>query len=416
MTIDSSTLNFIKEHIDDDPVRLLLTKDKWPDIDMELAVNTIEGRRRIRKKLPLWYECVSLVYPTRLCTEQCSSIWTAQRKAAIIKRILGKSDGTIADLTGGLGVDSTSFASVAGKVIYNEMNERLAAAAKHNFKTLGIDNIEVSCKEVKPGQLKDIQGIEKADLIYLDPARRDSAGKKVFLLEECTPDILNLKDELLDACPELLVKLSPMADITMAIERLGNVKEIHVNAFEGECKELLLRIRKGETDEPSLTIYDSGEEMTFAHSTEKQAAASYFNDEGEILNQEGYLFEPGKALSKAGLFNTISERFSLTKAGPSAHLYFCETIVPQLIPFGKYFKIKSIEHFSKKAATTIGKQFPRCEVSARNLPISSETLRSKMKVTSGGSVHIFAFGAGFGHGNREDFIAVTERMTTPQLI
>ena len=317
---------FIVENGNADTVRLVMACKEWPvpedaelaELDAKsLAVNTIEGRRRLRKKLPEWVACTGLVYPSSLCAEQCSSSDTARYKASIVQRIFNEYVGTvasmvgdpcrttgsatenkmvtepaevtigtrktgrIADLTGGLGVDSWAFSEVAEEVLYNEMNPALAAAARHNFKALGVTNIFIRNSEATSDSLKDIFGDFRPDVIFLDPARRDSAGKKVFLLEDCSPDVLKILPELFGISRFVLLKLSPMADITMAVERLDRtyeeylekasgkgwngqwVREVHVVASGGECKELLILL-DGEWNEGySLTCREDGKTLTF---------------------------------------------------------------------------------------------------------------------------------------------------------
>jgi len=249
---------FVADHFEDDTMRLVLDKDKWQGIDVDVAVNSIEVRRKVRSKLPSWYLHAGIIYPTRLCAEQCSSEETAGYKASVLSRVVGEGF-KVADLTGGLGVDSVAFAGVASEVLYNEMNPSLAAVAPGNFAELGVNNIVVHSQELSAGSLGEILGDFRPDVIFLDPARRASDGRKVFLLEDCSPDVLKLKDDLLAAAPFLFLKLSPMADISMAVGRLGNVKEVHVVAYGGECKELLLLLERGFDGAYSMFVNESGE-------------------------------------------------------------------------------------------------------------------------------------------------------------
>ena len=215
MELTTSQIQFIKDHATDDLTRLLLSAAKYPGMDIPFLVDQIAVRRQIREKLPSWFENGQLVFPAKIAAEQCSSEQTAAYK----QELIGES-WTICDLTGGLGVDSWAFSEVAEEVLYNEMNPALAAAARHNFKALGVTNIFIRNSEATSDSLKDIFGDFRPDVIFLDPARRDSAGKKVFLLEDCSPDVLKILPELFGISRFVLLKLSPMADITMAVERL----------------------------------------------------------------------------------------------------------------------------------------------------------------------------------------------------
>jgi len=420
---------FILEYENTDAASLLLRKVQWPSLDKrfdgfsskDILANTIDGRKKIKSKVPSWYSNIEILYPTRLCTEQCSSSATASIKADLLKRILSTvNNKTVADLTSGLGVDVWAFAQIADRVLYNDMDPVLVAASRHNFSILGISNVDHSNVKVEPGNLCSIlkEGWTNPGVIFLDPARRDSAGKKVFLLEDCQPDVLSLMDELLSASRNIVLKLSPMADISMVCERLSKanapVKEVHVVAAGSECKELLIWIdaTKDNDNTYSLTIHESDKVITCNNLTESSSKANLFENKGDILDGKmKYLFEPGKAITKAGLFNYISQEFGLVKAGRSSHLYFCsEENLDSISGFGKVFKISSSMIFNGKSIKEISSTVKEAEVTSRNLPISSDELRKKLKVKSSSSVHIFAFKADFNNDKSEQFILVTQRL------
>lgn len=458
---------FIVENGNADTVRLVMVRKEWPrpedpelaGLDAKsLAVNTIEGRKKLRKKLPEWVACTGLVYPSSLCTEQCSSSDTARYKASIVQRIFNEYVGTVAstssateeagsategtrsmpgkdhsttrnqsvtepvevagpkrgkvtDLTGGLGVDSWAFSEVAEEVLYNEMNPALAAAARHNFKALGVTNIFIKNSEATSDSLKDIFGDFRPDVIFLDPARRDSAGKKVFLLEDCSPDVLKILPELFGISRFVLLKLSPMADITMAVERLDRtyedylentsgkgwngqwVREVHVVASGGECKELLILLDREWNEGYSLTCREDDKTLTFKPEEITEAKATYPDSTFARI-----IFEPGKSLTKAGVFNAICERFGLVKLARFTHLYTIseplsenelEQRIAPLKDFGKVFYVKEILPLNKASMKDVGKRYPHSEVSAKNIPMSSDELRARLKVKSGDDAHIF---------------------------
>ena len=477
---------FIVKNGNADTVRLVMACKEWPvpedaelaELDAKsLAVNTIEGRRRLRKKLPEWVARTGLVYPSSLCAEQCSSSDTARYKASIVQRIFNEyvgtvasmvgdpcrttgsatkgtesvpdknspttrnqsvtelaevtipSRGKVADLTGGLGVDSWAFSEVAEEVLYNEMNPALAAAARHNFKALGVTNIFIKNSEATSDSLKDIFGDFRPDVIFLDPARRDSAGKKVFLLEDCSPDVLKILPELFGISRFVLLKLSPMADITMAVERLDRtyeeylekasgkgwngqwVREVHVVASGGECKELLILL-DGEWNEGySLTCREDGKTLTFKPEEITKAKASYPDSTFARI-----IFEPGKSLTKAGVFNAICERFGLVKLARFTHLYTIseplsdsesEQRTAPLKDFGKVFYVKEILPLNKSSMKDVGKRYPHSEVSAKNIPMSSDELRTRLKVKSGDDAHIFGVRIETPY-NEDNYLIVTE--------
>lgn len=439
-----------------------------------LAINTIESRRRLRKKVPEWAAEAGLVYPSALCAEQCSSSDTARYKAGIAARVISEyvevtelvepqrpaegiiaqrpagRKGRIADLTGGLGVDSWAFSEVAEEVIYNEMNPELAAAARHNFNVLGADNITVKNFEATPETIKDIlsgsEGTTKSDqeskqstndilgdfapdIIFLDPARRDSAGKKVFLLEDCTPDVLKMLPGLFEKSRFVLLKLSPMADITMAVERIDRayesylektsgdgwngqwVREIHVVASGGECKELLILMDREWKGGYSLTCREDGKTLTFTQEEISTAKAAYPDSTFARI-----ILEPGKSLTKAGAFNALCGRFGLTKLARFTHLYTIseplsdnelEKRTAILKDFGKVYLVKEVLPLNKASMKDVGRRYPHSEVSAKNIPMTSDELRKRLKVSSGDDAHVFGVRIETPY-NEDNYLIVTE--------
>ena len=439
-------LKFIAEHGDEDVSKLILSRKKYPEVDMELAVNCIESRRKLKGKVQQWYENTHLIFPLKLSAEQCSSSATGQYKAELAESIISRcldsrgsldmtGEGspdmtertchfeldekspqwTIADLTGGLGVDSWYFSQKATKVIYNEMQSVLCDAARHNFKVLGAENILVTNRTIEQGRCLDslrsldmtgegspdmtertchFEIDEKSpDIVYMDPARRGEGGRKVFLIEDCTPDVLTLKDEIFLQCRHILLKLSPMADITMACERLGrSCREVHVVATGGECKELLIWMDREWNDECTIIAAELHSDspaslFVFTPSDEKSSPIP----SSLHINNATYLFEPGKALMKAGAYNLIAARFGIEKLGRSTHYYVMDSEQKALSckAYGKVFEILEQESLNKKSLKEFGKKYPKAEVSARNIPMDTDSLRKKMGITSGDDAHIF---------------------------
>ncbi len=306
---------FVQEHIGDDLTRLLLDRKKWPDIDMDLAVSCIQSRRKLKGKVQEWYMNPKLIFPVGLSAEQCSSTATGIYKSGLALRIAEGNSFRLADLTGGLGVDSWYFSQKASQVWYHEMQEKLCVAAEHNFHSLNAENIIIRNKISTPETIEDILSEARPDIVYMDPARRGEGGKKVFLIEECTPDVLTLKEQIFKHCRHILLKLSPMADITMACSRLGTTcREVHIVATGGECKELLIWMDREWSGEYTITAVElpSGypemepAEFSFCSSEEKITTASRPRND-----VSGFLFEPGKSLMKAGCFNLIANHFGL---------------------------------------------------------------------------------------------------------
>ena len=365
---------FILAHDGEDPASLALSRSRYAaDVDdFDLALTTLEVRRKLRTKVPQWYAVPSLRFPLRLSGEQCSSASTAHYKASLVQ-------GRVADLTGGLGVDSWAFAQVATEVLYNEMRPELAAAASANFAALGLTNVRVSSCELLPGNVSSVLAGFAPDVIFLDPARRASDGRKVFRLEDCQPDVLQLLPELLAAAPRVLLKLSPMADITLVCKQLGFVREVHVVAAEGECKELLLLLERGYEGPYTTVVYENGSVLAL----DQVRGETVFAE-----SVEGMLFEPGKALLKSGAFD-VPCAFGLKKLAKHTHLYVGEDVPEALKPFGKQFRILETAPLDKRSMKDIGKRYPKSNVTARNIPLTSDALRKKLAISDGGTLHIF---------------------------
>ena len=439
---------FIIAHDGEDPAQLALARGRYAGevADFDLALTTLEVRRKLRDKVPEWYAVPSLRFPLRVSGEQCSSTSTARYKASVAalctktpllvhgptispapytesaSLVHGK---RIADLTGGLGVDSWAFSQVFEEVLYNEMRPELADAAAHNFRELGVTNIRVRNCELgmtnelcpvmagpdRPSTVMEVLDGFRPDVLFLDPARRAADGRKVFRLEDCQPDVLQLLPELLDACPRVLLKLSPMADITLVCKQLGCVKEVHVVAADGECKELLLLLEKDWAGPYTITIVEDNAVMEIPGQAGNDNAGQEIPGQARDEEREPYslpgqsslipafepespvslgnwLFEPGKAMLKAGAFE-LPCRFGLTKLGQHTHLFTGTEVPAALRPFGKCYRILESAPLDKRGIKSIGHKYSKADVTARNIPLTSDQLRAKLGVRSGGDIHVF---------------------------
>ena len=455
---------FIRAHDGDDLASLALARERYADSvstppcagsvsAFDLALSTLEVRRKLRSKVPSWYAVPSLRYPLRLSGEQCSSEETARYKAAValeachmgIPEQAGPSGVTLkaysvtpggpealarnamgpyrdargtapclADLTGGLGVDSWAFAQRFDAVLYNEMRPELASAAAANFAALGLGNVQVRNCALAPGDVRsepgmtvrsepgmtvqEILGDFKPDIIFMDPARRASDGRKVFRLEDCQPDVLKLLPELLEVCPLLLLKLSPMADISLVCKQLACVEAVHIVAAEGECKELLLLLRRGYDGPYTITVYENGSKSIVSGGNDEIRGDSERRFGNTVPSAGDFLFEPGKALLKSGAFDWPCG-FGLEKLGRHTHLYIGPAIPEDLKAFGKTFRILETLPLDKRSIKDIGTRYPQASVTARNIPLTSDELRKKLGVKDGGTVHIFGVHADASQGN-----------------
>ena len=396
-----NTIRFVCEHPEADPTSLALGKGKLKDIDIDLAINTLESRRKLKDKMPQWYGQPRMIFPAKLSAEQCSSTLTGRYKAGLAALIAGGKPFRIADLTGGLGVDTWYFSMEASEVLYNEMQDALCMAAKHNFGILGADNIQFSNKCIIPecqakqedaessnlATAAEILGAFKPDIIFADPARRSESGRKVFLIEECTPDILSLKEELFAVSRHILLKLSPMADISMVCSRLGpGCRQVHVIGAVGECKELLIWMDREWTGNYTVKVVELGHKgesvIEFTPEEEKTVCPAILSEnavrriqEDRNFNQR-WMFEPGKALMKAGAFSLVSARGGMFKTGVSTHYYIgTYQQCAEYSGLGKIFEILRCEALDKGALRQAAVDFPKADITARNLPADTETYR-----------------------------------------
>lgn len=355
-----------------------------------------EARRKIMRKIPSWNGIEGIELPSSLSIEQCSSEATAIFKASLAKEIL-KGKPVICDLTCGLGADSWAFSRIARQVISYERSDTLSSATRSNFAKLGISNVELRCEEVSISTV-----FPECDMFYADPARRDGLGKKVFLLEDCTPDITLLLPVLFTRAKTIMLKLSPMADLTMLTSRLGPIiREMHIVSVKSEVKELLCILSSCTADEPNAestdkpTIFatdldENGSDLgTFRFSPHEETISRinicHTPHPGDIL------LEPKAAIMKTGAFKLLCQRFGIGKIAPTTHLYIAPAGQPteEFLPFFKIFVISEIREFCGRTIKELGETYPHAEVSAKNLPLSSEELQRKLNSKGGGPYHIF---------------------------
>ena len=361
---------FIQKHENSDLNRLLFSKNNYPNIPIDLVVDQIRAREKAKRKLPLWYANKEVLMPPLLSMEQCSS-----EEAAHYKSDLFQGDLAI-DLTGGAGVDSFYLSKRFNKVIYVELNKDLAEIAKHNFKLLGASNIEV----VHSNSESFIAGFENhIDLIYIDPARRDQA-QKLFLLEDCSPKILELQKQLLKKADTVLVKASPMLDITKALSQLHHVHQIQVVAIKNEVKELLFIQKKGKPNATKVIAIDLVLNNPFKVDWNTESKA--------MIGTVGtYLYEPNAAILKSGKSDCLGERFNLFKLNINTNLFTSDRLEKDFP--GRYFRIDKVLKYDKKE---LRKNTPsmKANVATRNFPDSVEKFRKKTGIKSGGDLYLFA--------------------------
>lgn len=330
--------------------------------------------KKLASKLPEWASVEGLAVPTSLSLEQCSSTPAALYKAEIASEY----GAVIWDLTGGLGVDSWAFSRYFSLVHYNELDTALYSSVASNFERLGLKNVEMSC-----GDCEMLAGSISGDVAYLDPARRSDTGKKVFLVGDCRPDVKKLLPSLLGNFRIVMVKLSPMADVSLlAREFEGHLKEIHIVGLGGECKELLCLLDPEVHGHYKVIVRDLDSGDGFEFLSDEETASD------PPLGEDNFLVEPKAVLMKSGRFDLIASRFGIRHMDRSTHLYLSGHMLETGLV--KCFRIERVLDFGKKGFETVRKEFPYAEVTARNVPMSSEELRKRLGVLPGGEYHIFA--------------------------
>ena len=379
--LDAATIEFIAQHRNDDVRTLALQAKRYPTVDMREAVTQIEGWQHAREKLPEWAAVEGIIYPPKISMEQCSSEKTAKYKAGLIE---GK---MFADLTGGFGIDFSYMASLFATSVYVERNAELCRIAEHNFHLLNLVGSSVVCADSTEFLH---QGIAPCNLIYLDPARRDGVGRKTVAIADCTPDVVQLQDRLMEVGRYVMVKLSPMLDISAALSVLEHVCEVHVVSVKGECKELLFVLDRFYEAKPvyyAVNLGLSDQVFTCTHE-EKNRALLWVASEHEASACATYIYEPHASILKAGLQDVLCERYAVEKLHPMSNLFVSPSPV-QDFP-GRGFEIVASCGFGKKELRAMLAGVTKANITVRNFPASVAELRKKLRLAEGGDVYLFA--------------------------
>ncbi len=377
MQISEATLQFIAEHARADVRTLALQGQKYPEVDMPTAITQIAGRQVAEAKIPSWHSIEGIYYPKHLSMEQCSSEATAHYKAGLVE------GDTFVDLTGGFGIDCSFIARRFKQADYVERQTELCELAEHNFPLLGL-SIQVHNKD-GVDYLKEMKPV---DCIYLDPARRDGHGGKTVAISDCEPDVSILEDLLLEKAKTVLVKLSPMLDLSLALKTLKHIHQIHIVSVHNECKELLLVLRN-EAASSSVSIHcehilPTGESQSFSFTQEQEKEA----DCPLTHEVENYLYEPNSSLLKAGAYRILTQMYPVKKLHISSHLYTSPEYIPHFP--GRKFKVEAIGGFGKKEQKALLKDIDKANLTIRNFPSSVAELRKRLKLKEGGEVYLFA--------------------------
>ena len=449
MTImNDKTREFVAMHRDEDVRELALKAKRVDGLDLPLALDQIAGWQIASKKLPQWASCEGIVYPPHISMEQCSSQFTAQYKSEITQTLLvpsatvharmsdsaesdmqtaksalhlsdsaesdtqeaktglrmsdsGESDTLVAkramvDLTGGFGVDFSYLARGFSQATYVERQRYLCELAEHNMAALGLDQARIVCGD----GVEYLSQMDPVDFIYLDPARRDEHGSRTYAIEDCTPNVLELRDLLLAKSRFTLVKLSPMLDWRKAVVDFdGAVREVHIVATGNECKELLLVLGRpaqanardsvdgaGSYRRLAPHVFCVNDDQRIDYDSAKYTQGLRIGGK-PLPDAKRYLYEPNASIMKAGCFDLVEERFGVTQIGPSSHLFVSEQ---QIADFpGRGFAIEAVGSMNKKDTKRLLNGMKQANIAVRNFPLTAPQLRKKLKLADGGTVYLF---------------------------
>ena len=377
MQISTETLLFIEENAHADVRTLALQAKKYPQVDMAMAVMQIAGRQIAEAKVPSWHQTEGLLYPKHLSMEQCSSEATAIYKVGLVE------GNSFADLTGGFGIDCSFLSRKFKQADYVERQTELCELAKHNFPLLGL-NIGVHNED----GVEYLKQMEPVDCLFLDPARRDGHGGKTVAISDCEPDVSALEDLLVEKAKMVLVKLSPMLDLSLALKTLKHVREVHIVSVNNECKELLLILQKSSISS-EIRIHcehilngNKHQSFSFTQEQERTSECPFSTEVGS------YLYEPNASILKAGAYRSITQAYPVKKLHTSSHLYISSHYIEDFP--GRSFQVEAVSGFGKKDLKTFLQGLDKANLTIRNFPSSVADLRKRLKLKEGGEVYIFA--------------------------
>ncbi|HEX8329109.1 MAG TPA: class I SAM-dependent methyltransferase [Hymenobacter sp.] len=368
---------YVAAHLHDDPAHLALQARRHPGLPVPELVRQIQARQKARAKLPAWADNPDLIFPPALSVEQASSARTAAFKASLVE------GQRLADLTGGFGADSVHFAARVAHVDYVERDPKLANIVRYNLAQLEVPNVAVHATDALDF-LKTTP--HHYDWLYLDPARRDTAARKIFLLRDCEPDVVKLLPLLLHKADRVLLKTSPMLDIEHAVQGLGHVRRLWVVAVDNEVKEVLYELGQEPAVDPeryALNLRRDGTQQEFRLNRAREARAT-----PRYAEAQQYLYEPNAAVLKAGAFKSIGTAFELLKLHQNSHLYTSDVLRPNFP--GRIFKVLATEKADGTALKAYLGPEARAHVTTRNFPESVADFRRHTGIREGGDIYLFA--------------------------
>ena len=379
--------SLLSQHQHDDVQQLALQRNRFPqlsDADFRFFLQQVEGKQRTRDKLPTLNHLPDWWFPVRLSCEQCSSEATAGYKA----KIYPSDYHTLIDLTAGYGVDTFFMSENAREAHYVERNAELCAIAEHNF---SLYRPKIQVHNTTAEEFLTTLPISNSQypiannsypisntLIYLDPARRSQSGGKVFRIEDCEPNVIELLPTLRLHASHIMIKFSPMLDITAALRVLGRDWDTHIVAVNNEVKEVLFLTGTGIMHAVNIRGMQT-DRFFFSPSDEHQAQLTI------AANIQQYIYEPNAAIIKAGAYRLVGERYELQKLDTNTHLYTSDSFISGFP--GRVWEVIETEiKEPKKQLDTKAKY----SILSRNYPLSPEDIRKKYKLKDGDDRYLLA--------------------------
>ena len=374
--MNDKTRNFIEQNLDADIRQLALKGCRDKDVDIDVAIRQIAGRQTARRKLPSWAALDGILYPPHLNMEQCSSEQTARYKAEICSS--HPSPKTLVDLTGGFGVDFAFMSEAFDEATYVERNSELFAISSANMKILA-----PKAKCLNEDGLEVLHRLDHVSMIFMDPARRDHHGARTYGISDCTPNVLEIKDELLQKADVVMLKLSPMLDWHKAISDLGEqyIKEVHIVSVQNECKELLIVMQQQPAEPP--TVYCVNDDSVFSYHP-SSISSNHISHHSSLI----YLYEPNASIMKAGCFAEIEQAFEVSQLAPNSHLFASDQAIEDFP--GRKFRVTAVTSMNKQELKQALKDIRQANIAVRNFPMSVADLRKRLKLSEGGNDYIFA--------------------------
>ena len=377
--LQPNEIEFITNNGQRSPADIALDARKFPELDIKKMAHQIQARQKLADKLPSWVAEKKVFFPASISLEQSSSENTASFKASLVA-------GRLIDITGGMGVDTWAFAKTCSQVTYVEMQEELASITEYNHQVLGVKNI---IHYAKNGL--DVLNQVEIDWVYVDPARRNAQGEKVILFKDCQPNVLDVIAQ--HPTKKILIKTSPVLDISRAVQELGGVSQVYVVSTKQEVKELLFVKAGKESLDPKITIIENGQTIFEGTSIQERESTN------AIGSLKRYVYEAHPGVLKAGFFKSVLQK-DLVQLGHHTHLYSSESILEDFP--GKIYEV--IESGPVQANWLSVNQ---ANISTRNFPMSPEALRKKLKLKDGGAYTLF----GIQNSSKKNELILTKKIT-----